>query len=113
MNKETKLRGIAAMIFTVLSIALTIVFFVTFTKNGDSISDSLISSPMLGFTLGGMTIGFTHVSSIRRKIEGLLSIPLVGWAIGLLLIIGIPYFGGWIFMLADLFKYLKARKEAQ
>lgn len=113
MNKETKLRGIIALVFTFFSIALTLVFFVLCLKDGESLLGTLVAAPMLGFIFGGMIVGFCHASVIHQKIKGLLLIPIAGWAIYLVLIIGIPYLGGWIFMLADLFRYLKAKKEVQ
>ena len=111
--KKTKFLGIVAVIFTVLSLVLTVVFLVLCLKDGESFLESLIGAAMLGFTFGGMIPGFCHASAIHQKIKGLLLIPIAGWAIYLMLIIGIPYLGGWIFMLVDLFKFLKSRKEAQ
>ncbi len=111
--KKNKIPGIVALIFTVLSLALTVVFLVLSLKDGENFLKSLIGAPMLGFTIGGMIPGFCHASAIHQKIKFLLLIPFAGWAIYLMLIIGIPYLGGWIFMLVDLFRFLKSRKEAQ
>ena len=113
MNKDIKLKGISALIFTIISAALTLIFFALSLKDGESFLGTLVAAPMLGFTFGGMIVGFCHASVIHQKIKGLLLIPIAGWAIYLMLIIGIPYLGGWIFMLVDLFKFLKSRKEAQ
>ena len=113
MKNNTKFQGIFAMIFTVISVVLTIIFFVLCLKDGESFLGTLVAAPMLGFTFGGLIVGFCHASVIHQKIKGLLLIPIAGWAIYLMLIIGIPYLGGWIFMLVDLFKYLKSRKGEQ
>ena len=111
--KKNKIPGIVAIIFTVLSLALTVVFLVLSLKDGENFLESLLGAAMLGFTFGGMIPGFCHVTAIHQKIKFLLLIPFAGWAIYLMLIIGVPYLGGWIFMLVDLFRFLKDRKGGQ
>lgn len=117
MNKDTKIRGIIALIFTFISIALSLIFFILFLMDGENIFESLLGAPLGGFLFGGIIVGFSHISAVHKKIKGvipvLLLIPGAGWMIYLMLIIGIPYLGGWIFMLSDLFKYWKAKKGEQ
>ena len=113
MNKETKIRGIAAVIFTAISIVLAIIIFIYSLIDGEPFFSSLAASAILGFVIGGMVIGFSHITAVHRKISTVLYIPVAGWAIYLMLIIAIPYLGGAVFMLADLVKYLKAKKEMQ
>lgn len=113
MNKETKIRGIIAVIFTAMSVLGTIAFFIFALIDGNSFLESLTASPLYGFVFGGMIPGFLHISAVNKKIKGLLIIPVAGWMIYLLLVIGIPFMGGWVFMLKDLFLYLKSRKESK
>ena len=71
----------------------------------------IVSSLIVGFVVGGIFPGITHISAIFNRISRLLAFPFVGWAIWLWLIIGIPFLGGWLFMLVDLIKFLMLRKE--
>ena len=64
MKNNTKFQGIFAMIFTVISVVLTIIFFVLCLKDGESFLGTLVAAPMLGFTFGGMIPGFCHASVI-------------------------------------------------
>lgn len=110
---EIRTRGIIAAVFTLLSTAATIVLTILTLANGEANSflDALIGSALLGFVFGGLIPGLTHIGGIFNKIKKLLLIIPVGWAIFLVLIIGIPYLGGWIFMLTDLVKFIKMRRE--
>lgn len=110
MNKETKIRGIAATIFTALAVITTLILFVYFLLKGESFSQSIGAAALLGFFCCGLGIGISHISAIHKKLSNLLYIPFAGWGIYLVLILAIPYFGGAVFMLSDMIKYLRARK---
>ncbi|MBP3271982.1 MAG: hypothetical protein J6M17_07105 [Ruminococcus sp.] len=114
MDKKIKIRGIIAIIFSAASVIMTSEMFVNNIKNGSgSVINKLLGAALLGFILGGMIVGFTHIPEIHKKIKKTLTIPFAGWMAYLVLIFAIPYFGGWIFMLNDLVKFLKARKAVQ
>ena len=112
-NKEIRTRGIIAAVFTALSVAATIFLTIWILCSGEAESfiEALVGSALLGFVFGGWIPGLTHTGAVFDKIKKLLYLIPVGWAIFLVLIIGIPYLGGWIFMLVDLTKFIKARKE--
>ncbi len=112
-GREIRTHGVIAAIFTALSVIATIALTIDFLVNGDaeSFGEAIISGAMLGFVFGGWIPGLTHIKSVFGKIKKLLYIFPVGWAFFLVLIIGIPYLGGWIFMLTDLVKFIRSKKE--
>ena len=63
------------------------------------------------FALGGMIPGFTHIDVVFAKLKFLLIIPVAGWMLFLIFILGVPMFGGWIFMLFDFVKFMKIKKQ--
>lgn len=117
MNKNTKIRGIVAIIFSVLSLVTTLELFINHMKSGlkpdQNVFSVLISSAIFGFVLVGFVVGLSHIPAIHKKIKKVLKVPFIGWMAYLVLIIAVPYLGGWIFMLNDLVKFLKARKAVQ
>ncbi len=112
-DSELRTRGIIAAVFTAISAAATVALTIWALANGEakSFPDALLGSALLGFVFGGWIPGLTHIKSIFGKIKKLLYIFPVGWAIFLVLFLGIPYLGGWVFMLTDLVKFIKMRKE--
>ena len=109
-NKEIQLRGWVSIVCMVISAIIALMFFIKAVGN-DSLPEVIVSSLIVGFVVGGIFPGITHISAIFNKISRLLAFPFVGWAIWLWLIIGIPFLGGWLFMLVDLIKFLMLRKE--
>lgn len=81
MNKETKLRGIIALVFTFFSIALTLVFFVLCLKDGESLLGTSVAAPMLGFTFGSMIVGFCHAFILPHS-KVLIHEPLISKGFG-------------------------------
>lgn len=109
-NKEIRLRGWVSIVCMVISAIIALMFFIKAVGN-DSLPEVIVSSLIVGFVVGGIFPGITHISAIFNKISRLLAFPFVGWAIWLWLIIGIPFLGGWVFMLVDFVKFLMLRKE--
>lgn len=111
-------NGASSVVFMIISaIIALVIFFISISDNPyfdkTPFTEALIASPILGLLIGGMMSGLLHIGSVYKKIKNLLYIPAFGWIIFICLIIGIPLYGGWIFMLCDFFKYLKARKQAK
>lgn len=114
-NKKIRIRGYIASVFTVISVLISLIVVLSALRSGsaDNIFEALAGGLIFGFVVGGTIPGITHIKEIFFKIAGLLGIPIVGWGVWLVLILGIPYLGGWTFMLADLFTFLKLRKEGE
>lgn len=110
-RKEIKLRGWVAVVFAAISAVITLTFLIKSVGGDDPIHEVIAASLMFGFVIGGIVPGFTHVSAIFNKLKILLAFPVIGWAIMLELIIGVPFLGGWIFMIVDLVKFLLLRRE--
>lgn len=100
MNRNNKIRCIIALISTFISVVPAIIFFALCLKEGGNIFETLLGASMLGFTFGGMIVGFCHISAVHQKIKKLL-------------LIGIPYRGSRIFTLTDMSGYLKTGKVVQ
>ena len=110
-KKDIRIRGWIAVVFSVISAAIILVLFVMALLEHNTFIVSLGTGLMVGLVVGGIIPGFSHFSGILCKIEILLAIPIIGWAIWLYIIIGVPFLFGWIFMIVDLIKFLKLRKE--
>ena len=112
-RKVIKLRGIVAMIFAVLTVLAAIVLTIVFLASGDakSVGDAIGGAAVFSFSFGGLIPGFSHIDTIFSKLKFLLYIPVAGWVIFLILILGVPMFGGWIFMLVDFVKYMNLKKK--
>ena len=114
-QKEIRIRGYIASVFTVISLLITLIFFIMTVSSGksESLGEIIVAGLILGFVLGGTIPGITHIKEIFNKIKKLLYIFPIGWAIFLVLILAVPYLGGWIFMFMDLVNFLKFRKEGK
>ena len=113
-KKEIRIRGYVAAVFTVITAAITIAVCIMGLKTGKSgFGECLEGGLIAGLVLGGCIPGFTHIKTVFNKIKVLLYFPFVGWAAWLVLILLIPYGGGFVFMFKDLIKFLKLRKESE
>lgn len=110
-RKDIIIRGWIAIVFSIITAAITLTFLIKSVGGDDPIHEVVAASLMFGFVVGGIIPGFTHICRIFDKIVPLLALPIIGWAIWLWLIIGVPFLGGWIFMIVDLVKFLLLRRE--
>ena len=113
-DKSTAIRihGIIAEKYTVVTVVVTLVLAFCVMKAGEANNffEALISGAFAGFLIGGMIPGYTHIKAVYNKIKKLLYIFPVGWAIFMILLLAVPCFGGWIFMLYDLVKFNRMKK---
>ncbi len=115
-RKTTKIRGIVAVVFGVISIILYIAIIVDHFMSGSNAlaktaNEAFLQGILVALIVGGIIPGFSHIDIIFDKLKVLLFIPVVGWMAFLLLVLLIPTFGGWLFMLVDLIKYLIMKKN--
>ena len=110
-KKEIKNRGWIAVVFTIISVVISIVLFFISLDEDEPIYEIIIAANMLGFIVGGLIPGITHLPHILSKLKLLIVLPYAGLIILTGLIICIPLLGGWLFMLIDLVKFLMLRKE--
>lgn len=105
-------NGKTAAVFMVISAIITILLFIiSLMDKNTPLIQSILLSPVFGIFIGGIIPGFLHIGNVFKKIKSLLYIPAFGWMLFLCLIIGVPYCGGWIFMLYDFFSYRKEKKQ--
>lgn len=113
-KKEIRIRGYIAAVFTVIAAVITIAVCIMGLKTGKSSFGACLAGGLIaGLVLGGCIPGVTHIKTVFRKIKNLLYFPFVGWAVWLVLILFIPYAGGFVFMFSDLIKFLRMRKEGE
>ncbi len=115
-RKVTKVRGIVAIVFLVISAIIYIAVIVDHFVFGShalakTANEAFLQGILVALIVGGFLPGFSHIDVIFAKLKVLLYIPFAGWIAFLLLILLIPTFGGWIFMLVDLVKYLIMKKK--
>ena len=110
-RKDIIIRGWIAIVFSIITTAITLTFLIKSVGGNDPIHEVIAASLIFGFVIGGIVPGFTHVSAIFNKLKILLAFPVIGWAIMLELVIGVPFLCGWIFMIIDLVKFLLLRRE--
>ncbi|MDE5946543.1 MAG: hypothetical protein K2G63_04455 [Oscillospiraceae bacterium] len=123
---KKSLKGSASVVFMIISVVLTLVFFITSLHGKLSLSMLLLYSLICGFLTGGIIPGFLHFGAILTKtieiakalISNLIYIPVIGWVIIIVFCayipcfcIGIPCFAGWIFMLYDFIKFMKEYRQ--
>ena len=110
-GKGKDISGIVSVIFLGISAVLTVVLFIASLKTGETFLKSFISAPILGLMLGGIIPGLCHIPAVNEKCSSLLLIPFLGWMLWLFIVLGLPFYGGWVFMLIDFIRYRRNKRE--
>ncbi len=111
MEKSVKIRGIIAVIALIIAAAAFVGGVIFALPDAEGIADILGCGGVFALFATDLVAAISHFPEFHDHFKPMLFAPVIGWIIYLFLIIGIPLFFGWLFIIVDLIRYIIAKKK--